>query len=137
GPRDGRAARGRLVAAQGDAPVGRPLARLPRDRETGMSATALKERLRADLKVALQARATDEVRLLRTLIAALDDAVPGEYSAVPRAFGDPSGEVARRELDADTVEALLASEIESREGAALDYERHGRGGAAARRDRAD
>ena len=49
-----------------------------------MSATALKERLRADLKVALQARATDEVRLLRTLIAALDDAeaVPGEYSAV-------------------------------------------------------
>ena len=97
-----------------------------------MSATALKERLRADLKVALQARATDEVRLLRTLIAALDDAVPGEYSAVPRAFGDPSGEVARRELDADTVEALLASEIESREGAALDYERHGRGDEAER-----
>jgi len=45
--------------------------------------------------------------------------------------------VARRELDADTVEALLASEIESREGAALDYERHGRGDEAERRDRAD
>lgn len=99
-----------------------------------MTATSLKERLREDLKAALQARAVDEVRVLRTLIAALDnaEAVPGEYTALPRAFGDPSGEVARRELDADTVEALLASEVESRLAAASDYERHGRTDEAAR-----
>jgi uncharacterized protein YqeY len=99
-----------------------------------MSATALKERLRADLKAALQARASDDVRALRTLIAALDDAeaVPGEYAALPRAFGDPSGEVARRELDADAVEAVLANEVDARLAAASDYERHGRGDKAAR-----
>ena len=99
-----------------------------------MSATALKERLRADLKAALQARASDEVRVLRTLIAALDnaEAVPGEYTALPRAFGDPSGEVARRELDAGAVESLLAGEIETRLAAASDYERHGRTTEAAR-----
>ena len=67
-----------------------------------MSATALKERLRADLKAAMQARASDEIRLLRTLIAALDNAeavpgTPGGY--VHRAFGDAGAEVARLELD--------------------------------------
>jgi uncharacterized protein YqeY len=99
-----------------------------------MSATALKQRLRADLMAALQARAADEVRVLRTLIAALDnaEAVPGDYTALPRAFGDPSGEVARRELDAGAVEALLASEVEARLAAASDYERHGRTDEAAR-----
>jgi uncharacterized protein YqeY len=39
-----------------------------------VSAVILKARLRADLKAAMQARATDDVRLLRTLIAALDNA---------------------------------------------------------------
>jgi uncharacterized protein len=102
-----------------------------------MSATALKERLRADLKAAMQARATDEVRLLRTLIAALDnaEAVPREgrvNTNLPLAFGDPCGEVARRELDDAAVEALLAAEIESRRSAAVDYERHDRGDEAAR-----
>ena len=93
-----------------------------------MSATAFKARLRADLKAAMQARATDEVRLLRTLIAALDNAeavsgAPDKY--VPRAFGDPSGEVPRLVLDDEAVSRLLASEIESRLAAADDYERHG------------
>ena len=39
-----------------------------------MSATARKLRLRADLQAAMQAKASDEVRMLRTLIAALDNA---------------------------------------------------------------
>ena len=102
-----------------------------------MSAAVLKERLRADLKAAMQMRAADKVRLLRTLIATLDnaEAVPREGrvdSNLPLAFGDPSGEVARRELDEVAVEALLAAEIESRLSAAADYERHDRGGEAAR-----
>jgi len=96
-----------------------------------MDATQLKERLRADLKAAMQAKATDEVRLLRTLIAALDnaEAVPVERApgdALPRAFGDGSNEVARRQLDAPAVDALLAAEAQSRLDAAADYDRHGR-----------
>jgi uncharacterized protein YqeY len=96
-----------------------------------MSATALKKRLRADLKAALQARASNEIRVLRTLIAALDnaEAVPTDalqISALPRAFGDGSGEIARRELGGHAVAALLAEEVASRLAAAADYERHGR-----------
>jgi uncharacterized protein YqeY len=105
-----------------------------------MSATILKERLRADLKAAMQSKATDEVRLLRTLIAALDnaEAVPVEASAhvTPptgtRAFGDPSGEVARREIDGPALDALLTGEAEARLAAAEDYDRHGREAEASR-----
>ncbi|HEY6817642.1 MAG TPA: hypothetical protein VI168_19065 [Croceibacterium sp.] len=95
-----------------------------------MSAVELKQRLRADLKAAMQARASDEVRLLRTLIAALDnaEAVPGgglvdKY--VPRSFGDPSGEVARLALDDAAVGRVLADEISARLAAADEYQRHG------------
>lgn len=94
------------------------------------AATVLKERLRADLKAAMQARANAEVRLLRTLIAALDnaEAVPGEglvEKYVPRSFGDPSGEVARLALDDEAVGQLLQAEFEARATAANDYEKHG------------
>ena len=93
-----------------------------------MSAAALKQRLRADLKAAMQLRAADEVRVLRVLIAALDnaEAVSAEQKGyVPRAFGDPSGEVARLDLDAGAVEALLADEVAARLSAAADYRGHG------------
>lgn len=108
-----------------------------------MSAVELKQRLRADLKAAMQARASDEVRLLRTLIAALDnaEAVPGgglvdKY--VPRSFGDPSGEVARLALDDAAVGRVLASEIETRLAAADDYDQHGKAEEARRlRNEAD
>ena len=94
-----------------------------------MSASALKERPRADLKAAMQARAAEEVRVLRVLIAALDnaEAVPSDekpYS--PRAFGEPGGEVARLDLDAAAVEALLSDEVAARLSAAADYRSHGR-----------
>ena len=89
-----------------------------------MSAVALKERLRADLKAAMQGRATDEVRLLRTLIAAVDnaEAVPGEHKNIQRTFGDPGSEVARRELDGGDLAALLDREIEERLAAAAGYD---------------
>jgi uncharacterized protein YqeY len=100
-----------------------------------VSATALKQRLRGDLKAAMQARAADEVRVLRTLIAALDNAEAVAVEGKPdpfRKLGDPSGEVPRRELDVSDVEALLQLEVESRLSAAADYERHGRGDDAAK-----
>jgi uncharacterized protein YqeY len=88
-----------------------------------MSAVALKERLRADLKAAMQARSSDDVRVLRSLIAAVDnaEAVPGEHKNIQRAFGDPGSEVARRELDGEDLAALLEREIEERLAAAAGY----------------
>jgi uncharacterized protein YqeY len=100
-----------------------------------MSAAALKERLRGDLKSAMQAKAAAEVRVLRTLIAALDnaEAVPTEIQGyVSREFGDPSGEVARRELGRAEIDAVIAAEIESRLAAATDYDRHQRPDESAR-----
>lgn len=102
-----------------------------------MSAAALKERLRADLRAAMQARAADRVRLLRALIAALDnaEAVPVEGMhdfSLPATSGEGAGEVARRELDTAAVEALLVAEADAREAAAGEYEHHGRAEEAAR-----
>ena len=94
-----------------------------------MSAAALKERLRADLKTAMQARANGELRVLRTLIAGLDNAEAVAVEGKPdpfRKLGDPSGEVARRELDGAAVEELLVAEIEARRTAAGEYRRGGR-----------
>ncbi|HEU4652045.1 MAG TPA: hypothetical protein VFS49_11590 [Croceibacterium sp.] len=102
-----------------------------------MSATALKDRLRADLKSAMQARSAAEIRLLRTLIAAIDnaeavtgEAVPDKY--VARAFGDPSGEVPRRVLDDEALGRLLANEVDARLAAADDFERLGQAAEADR-----
>ena len=100
-----------------------------------MSAAAFKDRLRADLKAALQAGDRGRVALLRTLIAALDnaEAVAVEHTCYKsRQCGDPSGEVARRELDGEAIDAVLAAEAASRLSAAADYEEHGRDDDAAR-----
>lgn len=100
-----------------------------------MSVTALKARLREDLKTAMQARAADDVRLLRTLAAALDnaEAIPAEYDpSNPTLSGLGAGEAPRRELSADDIAALLDRERDERLAAASDYERLGQTAEAAR-----
>jgi uncharacterized protein YqeY len=102
-----------------------------------MSVAALKTRLREDLKAAMQARATDEVRLLRTLAAAVDnaEAVPAEGvqdRANPSAFGRGAGEAPRRELAGNDLTALLDRERDERLAAAAEYERLGQAAEAAR-----
>lgn len=101
------------------------------------AATYLKERLRADLTLAMRARDNDTVRLLRALIAALDnaEAVPEQAGAqrlAQRAFGDPSGEIARAELDAAAVDIVLDREAAERLAAAESVERGGQAEASAR-----
>jgi uncharacterized protein YqeY len=94
-----------------------------------VSAAPFKDRLRADLKAAMQARDSGKAALLRTLIAALDNAEAVEVEQtgyLSRQFGDPSGEVARRTLDGEAIGAVLAAEAASRLSAAGDYARHGR-----------
>lgn len=102
-----------------------------------MSAAALSERLRADLKAAMRERKSAQVSVIRTLIAAIDNAEAVPLEAFQerlrlRATGDPIGEVARRELDAAALDAVLASEAQSRLAAAEDYELNGRAEDAAR-----
>jgi uncharacterized protein YqeY len=98
-----------------------------------MSAAALKQRLREDLKAAMRERRAEDVALLRKLIAALDnaEAVPTEGYR-PRAVDGAGGEVARRQLDAAEVEQLLASEVAERRAAAEEFARLGRADEAAR-----
>lgn len=98
-----------------------------------MSARELKERLRADLKVAMRERSAD-VGVIRTLIAAIDnaEAVPVEGFRERLRQMEPIGEIARRDLDAEALEAVLAAETRSRLSAADDYERNGRPEDAAR-----
>jgi uncharacterized protein YqeY len=93
-----------------------------------MSATELKERLRADLKTAMRERNAGEVGLIRTLIAAVDNAEAQPIEGFQERLRklEPIGEIARRELDAQTLDAVLASEAQSRLSAADDYERNGR-----------
>ncbi|MBB5987761.1 GatB/YqeY domain-containing protein [Sphingobium lignivorans] len=95
------------------------------------AAAAMQARLRADLKQAMQSRATLDTRVIRALIAAIDNAqaitidLDGAASAM-RAFGDSSGEVPRRPLSAEDLRALLMREAGEREAAALDLKDLGR-----------
>ncbi len=100
------------------------------------SVDALKARLRADLKGAMQARRVGETQALRTLLAAIDNAqaVPVEDRGpahAARAFGDGTGEVPRLDLSDDDVQALLAREAESRRAAAAEMARLGQADRAA------
>jgi uncharacterized protein YqeY len=99
-----------------------------------MTVHALKERLRGDLKAAMRERRPADVALIRTLVAAIDnaEAVPIDSLAERLRLREDVGEIARRELDAATLDAVLAKEIDARQSAAQDYERHGRADDAAR-----
>ena len=88
-------------------------------------ASSAKARLRADLKLAMQARASLRIRALRILIAALDnaEAVPSDgrhERYVVHAFGDRSAEVPRRLLTQREVEALFEREAAARRADAAD-----------------
>lgn len=99
-----------------------------------MSARALKDRLRTDLKAAMREGRAGEVSTLRTLIAAIDnaEAVPTDHLAQRLRRREDLGEVARRALDRAALGDILAGEARSRLAAAEDYERGGRPEEAAR-----
>jgi uncharacterized protein YqeY len=99
-----------------------------------MSASELKDRLRADLKTAMRARNPAEVGVIRTLIAAVDNAEAQPIEAFEERLRrrEVVGEVGRRELDSQALDAVLAAEAGARLAAAEDYERHGRSDDAAR-----
>ena len=100
------------------------------------AAETLKARLRADIKAAMQARRPGDTKLLRVILAAVDnaEAVPVKAGPQTRAarFDEGSADATRRTLSASDLDSLLDVEIASRLSAALDYERLGRADEAER-----
>ncbi len=83
----------------------------------------LQSRLRADLMNAMRGRRTVEIRALRSLIGAIDNAqaVPlgdGHDKYVVRPFGEAGVEVPRLELNVTSIAALLQSEASERQKSA-------------------
>ena len=92
---------------------------------------SVKARIRADIRAAMTAKQMSEARVLRTLLAAFDNAeaqpvASGHTPYVEHAFGDKAVEVARKVLTAEDVETLLESELSERVSAARALEQHGK-----------
>ena len=97
--------------------------------------------LRADLVVAMNARHSETVALLRTVIAAIDNAqsvempttptVPGGAHIAGAQPGVGSTEAARRVLSDADVRALLQAQIDERKSDAERYEAYGKPDTAA------
>jgi uncharacterized protein len=88
----------------------------------------MKARLRIDLRAAMKEGRTNEARLIRALVAAIDNAEAPPLRADPQAtnqhrFHDGSAEVERLSLDSAQVRALLVAEIQERERAAAEMNR--------------
>jgi uncharacterized protein len=87
------------------------------------AAETMRQRLQADLRLALKGRMAFDVAVLRVLIAAIDNAgsVPLSPKSEPRQH-----EVERRRLSGSDVQAILLREYEARRQTASDLARLGR-----------
>jgi uncharacterized protein len=91
------------------------------------AADIVKARLRQDLRLSIRAKEWLRVKVLRSLIAALDNAQavpPGDQHVhyAIRTFGDGSAEVSRLRLSEREVQRLLAQEFASLRTAADELE---------------
>jgi uncharacterized protein YqeY len=98
-----------------------------------MVETPLRQRLRDALPVAMKARDRVAVTVLRSTLAALDNAEavvgaasPGSLAIERSPVGVGAAEVARQELTGARVEEIVRAEMAEREAAAQDYDRAGR-----------
>jgi uncharacterized protein YqeY len=91
--------------------------------EEADAAEAMRQRLQADLRLAMKGRMAFDVAVLRVLIAAIDNA-----GSVPLSSKSESRqhEVARRRLGPSDVQAILLREYEARQKAASELARLGR-----------
>jgi uncharacterized protein YqeY len=91
----------------------------------------VKARLRADLRDAMKVRNTSEVKVLRALIAAIDDAEAPPADAERKrsdqqSFASGAAEVERLLLGEGEVQRTLSAEVKERERAAEELELHGK-----------
>lgn len=94
----------------------------------GSAATAMKLRLRDDLRAAMAGKRTVEVAVLRTLLGALDQAeavtaIDGGRGYVSLKFGDPAAEVPRKVLSPEDVGTVIRRERDELRRAADEYAR--------------
>ncbi|MBB1093329.1 hypothetical protein HUU61_18810 [Rhodopseudomonas palustris] len=92
------------------------------------TANAMKTRMRADLRAAMKDGRTSEAKLIRTLVAAIDNAEApplsdGERATDQHRFHDGSAEVERLSLNPAQVRAVLVAEMQERERAAAEMNR--------------
>lgn len=97
----------------------------------GNAAHAMKTRLRADLRAAMKDRRTSEAKLIRALVAAIDNAEApplraGQQATDQHRFHDGSAEVERLSMTPTQVRAVLVAEMQERERAAAEMSRVGR-----------
>ncbi|SMF60039.1 hypothetical protein SAMN02982989_1011 [Xaviernesmea oryzae] len=88
----------------------------------------IKTRMRADLRAAMKEGRASEAKLIRVLVAAIDNAeaplLPaGDSSKDQHRFTDGTAEIARLSLGHAQVQAVLMAEIEDRERAAAEMDR--------------
>lgn len=100
--------------------------------DEGTPPAPIRDRLRADLVAAMKARRIADVAVLRTVLAAIDNAGAVEAGPVWPPVVNRSADVPRRELTEDDVRAIVAREIAERHDAAAEYRRLGRGDEAER-----
>ena len=97
---------------------------------TSTAGEEMKLRLRGDLKAAMKEKRGEEVKVLRALIAALDNAeapaTDGRTLAIEEMGGLGSAEVQRLALGADRVSAILEAQAAEREAASVELDRVGR-----------
>ena len=109
------------ITQSGDYPV---VNDAPRKKHDLAAAGLAKDRLRADLKIAMRNRAGIQIRALRTLVAALDsaEAVPAHDRHelyVVHTFGDGSAKVPRINLTHQEVIGVLQREAAARRADAV------------------
>lgn len=90
----------------------------------------LKSRLRADLRTAMKGRRTIEAKVIRALIAAIDNAEAppaheGQTALGRHEFRSGSAEIERLLLSGADVHGVIVADIQERERAAAEMERLG------------
>lgn len=90
--------------------------------------TEMKARLRADLRAAMKSRNTTDAQVIRSLVAALDNAEapalsPERPASEQHQFASRSAEVARLQLTWPQVHEVLLGELQERERAAAEFAR--------------
>jgi uncharacterized protein YqeY len=88
---------------------------------SGANIASIGERLRSDLMLAMRARDDARTRVLRSALAAIDNA--GAVAAPTSSAGTIGySDVPRRQLDPSTIRAVLEAEILEREAGIIEYQ---------------
>lgn len=112
---------------------GRSLPRMSNENASHLPEAPLQERLRAALPAAMRARDKPTLALLRSTLAAIENAgavelpdAPGGGLAIEQTpVGAGAAEAARRELSEADVERIVRAELAEREAAAQAYDAAG------------